>query len=241
MGIENGKRVLIKGTYASNKEEPFNEWLASQISKRLGFDYCDYKIDWYKNTLVSKCENFIHEDEEIVTAYDIFASEKKPNDKNDYEHYISILEEHNVLDARQNVANMFIVDYLILNTDRHLKNFGIIRNVETLKWERTTPIFDSGQSMNCEKYSMDMKFTTGTGKFFTNMSKDYEAILKTVGCRSSHVDIKKLDGLVEAYEKLLKSYQPKMDIADQRIDKLVNGLQTRIDMLEKHVENCKVE
>lgn len=39
--IENGKRILVKGTYTSSREEPFNEWLASQISKRLGFYYCN--------------------------------------------------------------------------------------------------------------------------------------------------------------------------------------------------------
>ncbi len=55
--IENGKRILVKGTYTFNREEPFNEWLASQICKRLGFDYCDYQIDWNEKTrLVSKCE-----------------------------------------------------------------------------------------------------------------------------------------------------------------------------------------
>ena len=31
--IENGKRVLVKGTYTFSGEEPFNEWLASNISK----------------------------------------------------------------------------------------------------------------------------------------------------------------------------------------------------------------
>ena len=47
---------------------------------------------------------------------------------------------------------MFVVDYLTMNVDRHLKNFGIIRNVETLKWERVTPIFDTGQSMCCDEH-----------------------------------------------------------------------------------------
>ena len=39
----------------------------------------------------------------------------------------------------------------MLNTDRHLKNFGGIRNVNTLELVRTTPIFDSGEAMECEK------------------------------------------------------------------------------------------
>ena len=45
---------------------------------------------------------------------------------------------------------MYIVDYLMLNTDRHMKNYGIIRNVKTLEWERITLIFDTGTSQQSD-------------------------------------------------------------------------------------------
>ena len=119
--IENGKRILVKGTYTSSREEPFNEWLASQISKRLGFYYCNYFVEWTDKTkLISKCENFVSEDEEIISAYDVFKSEKKPNNINDYEFYIQILEKHNVLNARKNVEDMFILDYLTFCSKKSL-------------------------------------------------------------------------------------------------------------------------
>lgn len=139
--IENNKRVLIKGTYTRFEQEPFNEWLASQICKRLGFDYCNYIVDWHTikqdKVIVSKCENFINQNEEIISAYDVFHSSKKENTINDYEHYVRILENHGILDARKKITEMFVVDYLTMNIDRHLKNFGIIRNVETLKWDES--------------------------------------------------------------------------------------------------------
>lgn len=79
--IENNKQVLIKGTYTHFEQEPFNEWLASQICKRLGFDYCNYIVDWHTimqdKVIVSKCENFINKNEEIISAYDVFHSSKK--------------------------------------------------------------------------------------------------------------------------------------------------------------------
>ncbi len=156
--IEDRKRVLVKGTYTFSGEEPFNEWLASNISKRLGFYYCDYKIDLLDDKLVSKCNDFISEDEEIISAYDIFTSEKKPNNISDYNFYIGLLEKNNILNAKEAVSNMFIVDYLMMNTDRHLKNFGVIRDVNTLKWLRVTPIFDTGQSMQCDKNTTSMNF-----------------------------------------------------------------------------------
>ena len=238
--IENGKRILVKGTYTSSKEEPFNEWLASQISKRLGFNYCNYFVEWTDKTkLISKCENFVSEDEEIISAYDVFKSEKKPNNINDYEFYIQVLEKHNVPNARKNVEDMFILDYLMLNTDRHLKNFGVIRNVNTLEWVRTTPIFDTGQSMECDKYLDEINFSYGTGKFFTNTNKNYEDILKVIGKNIVNIDIHKLDGLCEEYHSLLEKYKDKLDMSDKRIEKLVNGLQERIRRLENHMEKFK--
>ena len=39
-----------------------------------------------------------------------------------------------------------------MNEDRHLNNFGIIRDVNTLKWLDVAPIFDNGQSLKIEYY-----------------------------------------------------------------------------------------
>ena len=241
--IENDKRILIKGTYTRFEQEPFDEWLASQIFKRLGFDYCNYIVDWYTikqdKVIVSKCENFINQNEEIISAYDVLHSSKKENTINDYEHYVRILENHGILAARKKITEMFVVDYLMMNYDRHLKNFGIIRNVETLKWERVTPIFDTGQSMCCDEYTQNMDFTHGCGKFFTDVNKDYNAILKSLDMDTFRaIPIQNLKGLSEEYYVFLKSFQREMeyknkDWSDERLKNLKNGLSTRIDLFEK--------
>ena len=236
--IESGKRVLVKGTYTSNKEEPINEYLASQICKRLGFDYCNYEVEWSDKTkLISKCNDFINENEELISAYDIYNSEKKPNNISDYEFYIQILEKHNVPNARENMENLFILDYLMLNNDRHLKNFGIIRNVNTLKWEKVAPIFDTGESMQCDKYTDEINFSSGKGKFFSNTDKDYEDILKIIGKNILRVDLSKLKGICDDYRLILEKYQDKLDMSDKRKEKLVSGLNKRITKLSEFISN----
>ena len=236
--IESGKRVLVKGTYTSNKEEPINEYLASQICKRLGFDYCNYEVEWSDKTkLISKCNDFINENEELISAYDIYNSEKKPNNISDYEFYIQILEKHNVPNARENMENLFILDYLMLNNDRHLKNFGIIRNVNTLKWEKVAPIFDTGESMQCDKYTDEINFSSGKEKFFSNTDKDYEDILKIIGKNILRVDLSKLKGICDDYRLILEKYQDKLDMSDKRKEKLVSGLNKRITKLSEFISN----
>lgn len=234
--IEDGKRILVKGTYTSSREESFNEWLASQICKRLNFDYCNYNVDFINNEkLVSKCNNFITENEEIISAYDIFKSIKKSNNINDYEHYINILEKHDVPNARFNVASMFLVDYLMMNTDRHMKNFGVVRDVNTLKWVRTAPIFDTGQSMQCDKVVANMNFEYGKGKFFSNTEKDYDEILKIIYKDVKNINIDLLNDLPLDYENLLKKYQSKTDMSDSRINALCQGLWVRIQKLKQNL------
>lgn len=168
-----------------------------------------------------------------------FKVQKKENTINDYKHYVQILENHGILDARKKITEMFVVDYLTMNVDRHLKNYGIIRNVETLKWERVTPIFDTGQSMCCDEYTQNMDFTHGYGKFFTNTSKDYNAILKSLDWDIIRaIPIQDLKGLSEEYYAFLKSFQREMEYknkewSDERLKNLKNGLSTRIDLFEK--------
>lgn len=165
----------------------------------------------------------------------MFKSKVKPNGISDYEFYISILEEHGLVNARKDLENMIILDYLIVNSDRHMKNFGIIRNVETLKWLKLTPIFDSGESMQCDKYTDEIDFNRCYGMFFKSPNKNYEDILKSIKDGIKRIDINALNGLVNEYESLLRTYQSKLDISDNRINKLVNGLNIRINKLNKHI------
>lgn len=230
--IENGKRKLVKGTFHITAQEPLNEWLASQICRRLGFDYCNYEIDIIQGKIVSKCECFINQNQEIVTAYEILESKKKDNNTSEYEHYLNILKENGISNAREQFENMLILDFLVMNYDRHTRNYGIIRNVESLEWEKITPIFDTGEAMQNNQTLLQMNFSNGTGKFFSNTEKklsDYLEIIQNI----QRFNLSKLSGLVEEWNEQLKKYQIYTSMESERIDKLTKGLQQRIDLLKK--------
>lgn len=230
--IENNKRVLVKGTFYSPKQEPLNEWLVSQICQKLNLDFCNYTIDIIDNKIVSKCEDFINENQEIITAYDIFNSEKKDNNTNDFEHYINILEKNGIKDGRKKVQDMFLIDYIVMNFDRHLKNYGIIRNVQNLKWEKVTPIFDTGEAMQCDKIVNEMNFYDGKCKFFTNTNMDISNLLKYIDL--SNYDLNSLAEIPEMFKQKLVEYKEFTDMTNERIDKLYLGLSNRISNLIKY-------
>ncbi len=232
--IEDGKRVLVKGSYEASREEPINEWLASEFCRRMGFEYCPYRIDISGGRLVSKCDLFVASDEEIITANDIFASEKKRGNVSDIQHYINILEKHNVPNARENIENMILLDGVLMNTDRHLRNFGVIRNVETLQWVRTAPIFDTGEAMNCGQLTKDIHFSDGKGKLFSNTNKSFSTYLSAIP-DLSRFDTTKLAGLVEEYRSVLLKYQPYTESSSERIEKLARGLLVRLTYLNNEI------
>ncbi len=233
--IENGTRYLLKGGYKNELLQPFNEVLASEICARLGFNHVEYSIDTYKDIVVSKCPCFINKDTELITCHQIRSDMKRHNDINDYEEYINVLENHGIKDARIKLENMFILDFLIMNEDRHLNNFGIIRDINTLKWIDVAPIFDNGQSLNIEYYDEEELHVSGEGRLFYEV-KPFEEII-TIVKNIKRIDLSKLDGIVEWFDLLLHKYQYLTNFSDSRINKLCILLNRQINRLKKLQSN----
>ena len=231
--IEDGIRYLLKSGYKTEVLQPFNEVLASEICKRLGFNHVTYTLDLYKNTVVSKCPCFINKDIELVTAYQV-VSDIWDFNVDSYEKYISKLEEMGINDARREVENMFILDFLITNEDRHLNNFGIIRDINTLKWVCVAPIFDNGQGLNINYYSEDELHVTGEGRFFYEV-RSFDDIIKVVK-DIKRIDVSKLEGIPEWFDNLLHLYQEYTHISNERINKLCILLNHQINKLKKLIE-----
>lgn len=232
--IENGTRYLLKGGYKNEVLQPFNEVLASEICKRLGFNHIEYTLDIYKDTVVSKCPCFITKDTELITCYQIKNDMKRHDNLEDYEEYIKKLKDEGIKDARIKLENMYILDFLIMNEDRHLNNFGIIRDVNTLKWLDVAPIFDNGQSLKIEYYDEEELHISGEGQLFYEI-KPFDEIIKVVK-DINRIDLSKLDGIVEWFDDLLHEYQSLIGYSDVRINKLCILLSSQINKLKQLIE-----
>lgn len=225
--IDNNIRTLLKGGYKKSRQEPFNELLASMICKELKFDYVPYYLKDVNNQIVSACPTFIDSNTELISAADIFFSEKINNSINDYNHYISLLEKNGILDARIHLENMIVLDYLMLNEDRHMRNFGVIRDVNTLEWIKVAPIYDTGQSLLSQTDYLDMNFNKGNGKFFTNIQMPFDKIILNVQDLTRY-DFQSLFSVIDRWELELHRWNEKVLIPEERIDRIVEGIKTRI-------------
>lgn len=226
--IENDKRYLLKGGYKNEVMQSFNEVLASMICERLGLNHIKYIIEVINEKVVSKCECFINTDTELISAHQILYEIQKK--ENVYEEYIKILENKGINNVREKLENMFILDYLILNEDRHLNNFGIIRNVNNLNWIDIAPIFNNGQSLNILDYNEEELIINSQGRFFYNVY-DFDFIISKIK-DIKRIDLSKLDGVVDEFDELLHKYQSITRMTDRRINKKCTLLISRINKLE---------
>ena len=66
-----------------------------------------------------------------------------------YDHFIHVCTKHGMDEGtvRTFLEYQILSDFVLTNTDRHLNNFGVLRNTNTLELIGMAPIFDSGNSM----------------------------------------------------------------------------------------------
>ena len=224
--IINNKRVLLKAGRPPYNQEPFNEVLASEICKRLDFDYIEYKSYIINGKYYSGSENFISKNTELVSAWDLIKDRQKPNHMNYYDFYLDISKELG-LDVKKEVDDMIVLDYIINNEDRHFRNFGLIRNVETLEFEKAAPIFDSGYSMYCQQTDNLIGKYNKSKPFREHHDKQIELV------DLSKYDFTKLKDINEyAYELYSKNYIME-DISSRRKMLLSKDLDNKIRKLEK--------
>jgi len=225
--ISDGKRILIKGSCAPFFQEAYNEVISSLIAERLGIPHVTYGLINEHDEACCFCEDFVTAKTDLVSAAYVMKAFKKRNDVSEYEFYIECCESLGVKDVRSQLEKMLLLDFLTVNEDRHLNNFGIIRNAVTLEWIGTAPIYDCGNSLWFNKVDSHINALDDSNikcpLWEKNPTKNLDLITDF-----SWVDISALDGIENDIRMILSGSEY---LSDTRVDILCNAIRTRIDML----------
>lgn len=98
-------------------------------------------------------DNFLQAGESFITFYRLYSNIQGGDlavvtSKMDYdeaiEYVLEFMDRNVKVDLREYLANIFALDALILNEDRHFNNFGLIYDGNIF---RPAPIFDNGKSL----------------------------------------------------------------------------------------------
>lgn len=225
--IYQGQRILVKEGSGFVNQEVYNEVIATQLHRRLldTSDFVPYRFHYEKGKRYCACPNMLGEDEELVPAWDLIANKKKPNDMSNCQFLSAVFKELGVEDVDQKLSKMFTCDFILANEDRHYRNFGVIRNVETLEYTRVAPIFDTGTCLWCRTGSLTVPL-------------DYRYLAKPFGregadpARQLHMfheyswfDAGKLDGFADEAMEILSQNE---NIAPRRLENVRLGLEKNI-------------
>ena len=227
--IIDGKRCLIKGGSGATQQEPYNEVMAGKIMERLGIPHVPYTLLTEDEYPYSVCEDFITPQTELISAWYVMQTEKKPNHVSIYQHYLDCCENLGIPGMKDALDRMMVLDYLIVNEDRHQNNFGVVRNAETLAYLGAAPIFDSGTSLWFDKpISMIGSKAKLSCKPFKN---SHEEQIKLV----SSFEWLNLNSLYDIDEELRELMRGSVFIDSARCDALCFALRERVQLLSEVV------
>lgn len=137
---------LIKGGTGNENREPFNEALASRLLKRLlePGEFVCYEVVDRKGRAYSSCANITSPATELIPAHDVLTAFGVSEGRDLHRGYLQALAHLEVPHAQQLIDKMIVVDHLMANFDRHTRNFGLLRTVESRGDYRIAPLFDHG-------------------------------------------------------------------------------------------------
>ncbi len=196
-----------------------SEYLGSKIFELIGFDTQEVYLGTYNNEYVVACVDFTSKQNEFVPFNDVGESsldEDKEKYQYTYEHIIEMLNSNKKLTNVEETINifweMFIVDALLGNFDRHGANWGFIKNNNKYK---LAPMFDNGSCLfptliNEDEIDLIMKSIEETNKRIYNFPTSQ---VKINNNKSSYFDVISSVKFEECNKALIKIYN-KININD---------------------------
>ena len=157
--VRGHKRVLLKGA-GINDQPPYNEVVATALHRRLmePGDYVPYGLVETAGGVACECDDFLAPRESYIPAVYVKNCMGNTRGASVYDRFCRCAgalcgDEEAV---RISMCKMIVCDSILANGDRHWRNFGFVRDVDTLAM-RPAPIFDSGSSLWYNKTERDVQ------------------------------------------------------------------------------------
>lgn len=134
--------------------ECVNEIVVQRVLRILGIEHLEYRLihaqvridDKDYETWLCASEDYKRDGESKITLEDFYAMEKLEGE--------SPLDFCKRMGWERQIYGMMVIDYLVLNRDRHGANIEVLRDGRT-KEIRLAPLFDHGISLACRCHNKD--------------------------------------------------------------------------------------
>lgn len=137
----NGVIYLYKAgssLYSNSGQEPYSEYLASLLADALQIRHVRYELVHYRGKVATRCACMC---DESVGLYGL--ASYRP----DLDTFVGLLNDKEFTSCSKDVIDMLLLDYLTMNTDRHLNNIGVLVNNDTQQFIGLSPVYDNNLSL----------------------------------------------------------------------------------------------
>lgn len=225
--ITEGERVLLKAGSAPSYQQPFNEVVACKAAERLNIPHIAYSVVWDGGEPFSACADFTSPSSELVPAWRVMQSEKKDNSTSVYRHLLNRCGDLGIESVEDSLGKMVVLDYLIANEDRHFNNFGFMRDPDTLEWQGSAPLFDSGSSLGYNKFTNNITPSFDIEcKPFKKSHDDQLMLVKNW----EQFDFSRLDGFDKEMKEIFGSSRGLVD--EERTNRIVYSFESRVEKIK---------
>ncbi len=220
-----GKSWLMKGSTPGSNREPFNEVLATRLFERLlePKEFVSYELTFENGKPYSLCPNMLNGKQELIPASDLVGCYGL-HSAGLYDSYVRQASELAGRNLRESIDKMIVCDYLMANDDRHLFNFGLIREVESLQVMGCAPLYDSG----CAFFARATLAQLRAKRYFYDSHPFREVPYSQLALVEdlSWFDPEKLDGFTDEVREVLSQNE---DLTEEFIELAAGHVQRNID------------
>lgn len=172
--------------------EPISEYLASQLAMAFCKDAVQYDLVVYHDKLASTCGLFTSEKIGLVKGNALLNSLTRNTKTIQVKDVLALYDQYGFGDF---CRRMFIFDALCLNIDRHLGNFGMLFDTDTLQVCAPAPIYDNNRSLLFDLDDDQLERADWfIQKLKPRIGKSFISVGKGMLTDSIRKDLKKLQG-----------------------------------------------
>lgn len=223
--VVNGTKYLIKSGRGDGKSktsilEPVSECICYELAKQMGIDCAEYTLEGSGEELLSVSKWFYDDTKERFFSANKLMRILGISRENLYDNLIS-----NIPNIKLNLNNMIVYDYIVNNTDRHLKNFGFLEVDNELRF---APIYDNGLALGAhiDDYELEAEDIEDL-----LLDSDYSKCFDTSNRKQLNlVDYYSLNLNID-YEIIVNKYSKY--ISKKRYEFIIALLKERIEVIKK--------
>ncbi len=211
---------MKRGTKLSDTEEiygygPYSEKYSYELSKLICKNPVEYDVMRYHRKIASRCKSFCDENISYVPIAYILGGNAR---------FSQCLDYYKSIGFEEQFKEMMVLDSLICNEDRHLKNFGVLYDADSLKVIGMAPVFDNNLGLFPNNRTEEMK---NLDRFLINRTSAFGIDFDDLSHKCMTSDIKRKLINLQGFKF---SRDGKYSLDEERIDALNRIVEYRLDV-----------